>query len=437
MEGTGAIVPDLRKAVEAIAVKPHAGKLTLLTRKLNNVLMAEAQAQGIGTAIYRIPLSKLCSKADYDSQNTLLVKDQLRKMASTTVEWQVGVRGARRWGVTSLIEVEIIEEGNRCFIEWGYPAKLKEKLLAPDVYARISLQMQNSFRSAAALALYEICVRYVDSPGHLTMRMPWEEWRPTLTGVPDGADTTYTQYKYFKRDVIKTSVAEVNTLTDIEVELIEHKQGRAVADLQFMVRPKTQTTLPLDEPNLFDMSLVARLLALGFTEGQAEKIYSDTDEAKLRSTMDYTEKRLKQAPPVDSPQAYFRKALSAGYGIVPPGQVVGEKLKALEMNKQNKPAVKPQKVTEALAEAWWAEKRNEAREAFAVQMPALQAQQTADFARTGLPDHLNKRWVTEGMKNPMISATFGKWLVRDVPAPTEVELLQFGLVRGLITSTVA
>jgi hypothetical protein len=42
---------SLRKAVEAIAIKPHAGKLTLLARKINNVLLAEAQEQGINESI--------------------------------------------------------------------------------------------------------------------------------------------------------------------------------------------------------------------------------------------------------------------------------------------------------------------------------------------------------------------------------------------------
>ena len=34
---------ELRKAVEAIAIQPKSGKITLLTRKLFNVLLAVAQ----------------------------------------------------------------------------------------------------------------------------------------------------------------------------------------------------------------------------------------------------------------------------------------------------------------------------------------------------------------------------------------------------------
>lgn len=427
---------DLRKAVEAIAVKPHAGRLTLLTRKISNVLMAAAQAQGLDTQTYRIPLSKLSSQADYDSNNLVLLKEQLRKMASTTVEWHVGTKGARRWGVTSLLEVEIIEEGQRCWIEWSYPTKLKEKLLAPEIYAKLSLQMQNSFRSAAALALYEICVRYVDSPAHVTMRMHWTDWRPTLTGYPDGEEGTYQQYKYFKRDVVKPAVEEVTALTDIEVTLIEHKSGRTVADLQFEVRPKGQSGLALDEPNLFDMSLISRLMAIGFVQYQAEKIYSDTDESKLRATLDYTEKRLKQQPKLDNPQGYFRDALAKGYAVKAPGLVAGEKQKALAQPKKAKASDKPAggDLTSKLRSAWLGEKRQEARATFDALPADEQSTLLAQFAETKMAPQQRKTWQAKGLSDPLGAAAFGDWLLRDLPTPSDLDLLQFGMAKGMLAA---
>ena len=437
LDANASATSDLRKAVEAIAIRPQAGKLTLLTRKINNVLLAEAQRQGIDEPSYRIPLSKLCAKADYDSTNMSLVKDQLRKMASTIVEWNVGVKGSRRWGISSLISVEVIEDGNRCTIEWSYPPQLKAKLLAPEIYARLSLQMQNTFRSSAALALYEICVRYVDSPGQLTMRLNWDEWRPILTGVPDGeGEGTYHLYKYFKRDVLKAAVAEVNKLTNIEVELIEHKSGRSVAELQFSVKPKGQAGLPLDEPNLFDLNLITRIVALGFTQAQAEKIYSDAaDEAKLRSVLEHTERRLKQMPPVENPQGYFRHALQAGY--VSKTAAKAAPAKALE-DKSKKASRKPAsgtQLTQQLAEHWFSAKRAEAREDFDALSQADQAEELAKFAASGkLPSMLRKKWEADGLKDKMCAASFQQWLIRDVNAPSELELLQYGLANGLIAA---
>lgn len=430
---------SLRKAVEAIAVKPHAGKLTLLSRKIANVLLAEAQKQGVDQTTYRIALSRLSTSAHYESTNTQVLKEQLRKMASTSVEWNVGVKGSRRWGVTNLVNVEIIEENNRCWIEWDYPAKLKAKLLTPDVYARLSLQMQANFRSAAALALYEICVRYVDSPGGLTMRMPWQEWRPILTGMPDDDDDAraYAQYKYFKRDVLKKSVTELNSITNIEVALIEHKQGRSVTDLQFTVRHKKQQGLPLEDQNLFDLELVSRLVKLGLPQAQAEKIYTDTEEDKLKGTLDYVEKRLaqKNGEKIESPAAYFRHALSKGYGVAPPGLRLAEQRKAIEAPKP-KAAPSAQQLTQRLLEAWRTEKRQEARAAFDVSGPAEQAEQLAAFESSGtLPPHLAKRWKDKDLTDKMCAATFATWLMRDIPTPSETELLQYGLLKGLLTAT--
>lgn len=428
--------PQLRKAVEAIAIKPRAGKLTLLSRKLFNILLAKAQGQGLSEPVHSMPLSELCSIAQFDSGDTELVKEHLRKMVSTTVEWSNGVKGARRWGITTLIGgVELIENGQRCTIQWTYSEQIKEKLLAPNVYTRLSLQFQNSFRSAAALALYEICVRYVDSPGQLTMRMPWVEWRPTLTGTPDSdKEQVYSEYKYFKRDVLKPSAIEVNALTQIEVELIEHKKGRSVADIQFSVKPKQQSALDLADNNIFDMSLVSRMLELGLSQAQAEKLYADHDEGQVRAALDYTEQRVKQKPPIENVPGYFRRALTEAYGYKPPGVIADEKRKVLENPIKTPPPVKTGALAaESLTQSWWSEKKREARVAFEAMNLADQEQLVEDFATTGLPVHLANSWQKHGLKNKMCETSFNQWLVRELKPPTEGDLFSFGLENGLLT----
>ncbi len=423
----------LRKAADAIAIKPHAGKLTLLTRKINNILMAEAQDQGIQQSTYRISLSKLCGKANYDSRNTELIKDQLRRMAATTVEWQIGVKGNRRWGITNLCNVEIIEKGQRCDLEWDYPQKLKEKLLAPDVYVRLALEMQNSFRSNAAFALYEICARYAGSPGQVTMRMPWTEWRPTLTGVPDADEenVAYSEYKYFKRRVIKPAIEEVNQLTPLQVELIEHKQGRAVADLQFRVQSKAQSDLALDAPNLLDMSLIERMEALGFTAKQAENLYSDADEGNIRAALDYTEQRIKFGVSIDNPAGYFRNALTKGYGQP------AEDTKQLCAPAQQRKAMPAKEGGASLADqllaAWRAEKRQAARAAFDAKPPAEQLVQLKTFSDSEkLPAAIATMWRDQGLASRICSEMFTDWLTRDLEPPDTMALLQFGIDRSLI-----
>lgn len=65
---------ELRKAVEAIAIQPKSGKITLLTRKLFNVLLAVAQQADESGDTYRALLSDIVANAAFDSNDTALVK---------------------------------------------------------------------------------------------------------------------------------------------------------------------------------------------------------------------------------------------------------------------------------------------------------------------------------------------------------------------------
>src|SRR3569833_849957 len=50
---------ELRKAVEAIAIQPKSGKITLLTRKLFNVLLAVAQQADESVDTFRVAVRHL------------------------------------------------------------------------------------------------------------------------------------------------------------------------------------------------------------------------------------------------------------------------------------------------------------------------------------------------------------------------------------------
>src|SRR6185437_13238292 len=184
---------ELRKAVEAIAIQPKSGKITLLTRKLFNVLLAVAQQADESGDTYRALLSDIVANSAFDSNDTALVKEHLRRMVSVQVEWSTGTssqKPGRKWGISTLIaDAEILEDPTtrRVWVEFSFAPKIKKKLLDPVQYARLSLQFQSQLRSSAGLALYEICVRYLTNPSHLTMRESWEWCRPILSGTPDTA----------------------------------------------------------------------------------------------------------------------------------------------------------------------------------------------------------------------------------------------------------
>ncbi len=417
---------QIKKAVEAIAINPKTGKVTLLTRKLFNVLLYLAQQQGDDQPIYRAPLTEITSNASFDSKDTFLIKEHLRKMNQIQVEWSsTSQDGNRRWGVTNILsEAEIIEDPSthRTWVEWSYSPKIKKRLLEPEIYARLSLQFQSALRSSASLALYEICSRYTTSPNNLTMRQPWEWWRPILTGVPDGSGEVLAEFKYFSRDVLKPAVAEINSVTDINIELIQHKSGRKIVAIQFRAKRKAQAGLPLSDPGLFDMSLVSKMMSLGLARREVEQIYVETEENLIRAALTAVEtrQRSKSQPKLENPGAWFKTALKSGLTKVP----------AL----QTKPVTKPRITKEKLREKYVTNQRNEARAMFSEMQDADRAEREGRFKaflEADGNDVVMREFKKKGLKSKIAETAFFAWMASDTWGdPSENDLLEFVLAGG-------
>lgn len=305
---------SVRKPVNTLAIVPQSRRITPLFRKSYNVMLYLAQEQGLDQEIYRAPVSDVLAGLAFDSHDTALVKKHLRAMASTAVEWQSPTTGeGATWAVSGLIgHAELKQVRGQTWLEWSYSVKLRHELLQPSVYARLSLQMMSQLRSHGGIALYEICSRY-RGVGR-TSRQAWSWWRPVLSGKPETDKTRALEYRFFKRDVLKTAIAEVNAVTDIEVELVEFRAGRFISDLQFLVRQKAQAALALaTPPRPVNAGLVLRAGRLGIDEDRAEELLAEFDEDALTSGLDALERRIASAFPEPLRDAYrYLKSLMPG-----------------------------------------------------------------------------------------------------------------------------
>ncbi|MFC5430931.1 replication initiation protein [Paraburkholderia denitrificans] len=427
---------ELRKAVEAIAIQPKSGKITLLTRKLFNVLLAVAQQADESGDTYRALLSDIVANSAFDSNDTALVKEHLRRMVSVQVEWSQGTssqKPGRKWGISTLIaDAEILEDPatRRVWVEFSFAPKIKKKLLDPVQYARLSLQFQSQLRSSAGLALYEICVRYLTNPSHLTMRETWEWWRPILSGTPDteAGDEAKREYKYFKRDYLRPAIAEVNAVTNIFVELIEHREGRRVAEIQFRVTERKQPMLALDEhPNVFDSTLVDRMVKIGIPLKEAQSLYADSEENRIRAALQLTEQRMRSTslPPVRSAAALFKDALKKGYAPPLDTAISGPA-------SAGKGAVLSADDPKArLLDEYTAYRRKEARALYDEQGDTerdLARQSFESDELPGLGTHLRDDWRRRGLESKLGETAFFDWLARKTwGEPTDGDLLAFTL----------
>jgi hypothetical protein len=136
-----------------------ANAITLLQRRAWNVLLANAYDDLPTEEVHSVGVKELASALGYASRNEAHLKETLKDLMSTIVEWNVvGKDREQIWGAATLLaEVEI--ENGVCTYAFG--PRLRQRLHNPKMYARISLSIQNQFSSKHALALYELFVDYL------------------------------------------------------------------------------------------------------------------------------------------------------------------------------------------------------------------------------------------------------------------------------------
>lgn len=277
-----------------------------------NVMLDMSQAMGIDQDVYRVPLTDIVSGVDYSSNDLELIKKHLRSMASTSVEWNSPTTGeGPKWTVSTLIaHATLTKERGQIWVEWSYAKPIKQELLEPSVFARLSLGMLSQMHTYGGIALYEICSRY-RAIGK-TSRQEWRWWLPVLTGQPNNERLAKMEYRFFKRDSIKPAIAEINAITDIEVELVEYKAGKSINEVQFLVRQKAQTSLlPKTSPKPVDLALIKRAVALGISDEKAEELLVQHGADALASGLDSLERRLatNYPEPVRDPFRYLKASL--------------------------------------------------------------------------------------------------------------------------------
>lgn len=424
----------VNKANEAIAIRPKRGRMTLLSRRIYNVFLFHAQEQGVDKPTYSLLLSELIGDARFTSNNTEILKSHIRDMQATTIEWHTSSAGAQKWTSTQLLGPVTIDEpgrGRACTITWSYPEPIRERLVRPAHYTRVLLEISSQMRSYAAAVLYELGARYLTSPGRLTMREDTIWWASVLTGR---SDITKVDYRILHRDTIKKALVELDTLNDgFRMELVEHRRGRKVEEIQFRVVPKVQQSLEGlrdSAKNVFDLALVERVISIGLKKIDAQDLYAVTDEGVLRGAVEHVEARMKSQtlPPLKSAPAYLRDALKKGYAEV----------QEEEARPPQPHAPKPLRLEEKmqmLREDWNNDQAVRARAQYQEEMPDGQQQAYVErFEAEYIPtaaSPIARAWRKDGINSRIASTTFYRWLATVLwPGPvTDSELLEFSMSR--------
>jgi len=309
---------ELRKPHEMIVMVPRSARVTLTARRIYTVLLQVSQtrldampAMPPADFLFEAPLAAILRTTGSGGNDRTAAKRYLSEMRSLEVDWESTAPGdGVKWrGFSMLSEVVLEVRRGENWVSWSFPPSIMSVLRDPSRWARIDLEVLAKLGTYASIALYEICVRYRDNPGGVTSRKPVAWWTDALSNMPGGDRR---EWRKFKNERIKEAVEEINHETDLEVELIEHKQGRVVAEVQFAVRKRSKpSTSPSTTKEPVDAHLALRAETLGIREIKLDGLIKEFGDARVREKLDALERRAanNNLRGVDNAYSYLRTLL--------------------------------------------------------------------------------------------------------------------------------
>lgn len=322
---------ELRKPHEMIVMMPRSARVTLTGRRIYTALLQISQTRLVGMPampaadfMFEAPLAAVLRTTGSSGSERTAAKRYLLEMRSLEVDWESTAPGdGVKWrGFSMLSEVALEVRRGENWVSWSYPPTIMSALREPQRWATIDLEVLGKLGSYTAVALYEICVRYRDNPSGVTSRKPVAWWVDALSNGP-GPERR--EWRKFKNERVKDAVAEINADTDLEIELIEHKQGRLIHEVQFAVRRKRQPALALTAaPQPVDAQLVLRAETLGIREIKLEGLIKEFGDDRVREQIAVLERRAasKSLRAVENSFSYLRSLLrNEGQGEPAPAAV--------------------------------------------------------------------------------------------------------------------
>jgi hypothetical protein len=195
--------------------------------------------------------------------------------------------------------------------------------------------LQNEFTSKHALALYELFVDYLDETRNFgeTPYILLPQFRK-LMGIPEDA---YPVFKKLNTRVIKEPLEEINTRTDLSVNVVYQRRNRRVSALKFKIRRIPEAPINTDiQGDLFrpfnDLPpMVSALCEAGLSTTDAWDIWQqgvdyieaaskpepEAFDAYIRDKIDLFKRRQARGK-VESPTGFLLSAIKHNYA---PGEV--------------------------------------------------------------------------------------------------------------------
>ncbi len=278
----------LNKPNEILVMVPRTGRLTLVGRKLYNVLLHHSQLKlqtlrgksFEATDYFEAPLRQLLDPVGTgDSDYRALAKKYLVEMQDVTMEWDSpeSTAGSEWKRLKLLSEVDFVRKSGELWVRWALPPTLIQGIADPQRWTSLELSVMARLTTYSAVALYEICARYKNNPSGVTGRKPTDWWIDALSNSPPPIDSQTgekkrREWRKIKNEFVSVAIDQINENTDLEIQLLEFKQGRAVSEVQFSVRKKVTRVEVIDLSTPINTPLLLRAERAGLTAQEFETL---------------------------------------------------------------------------------------------------------------------------------------------------------------------
>lgn len=210
---------EIELAQERIVVNIHSGaiqienKVALLSRQAWFYLVYKAMPSLLEKEVFIISLPELKEAIGYNSTNNKYLKEALRDLVNTTIEWNIFYKNKESWEINSLLAGCKIENG---FCEYAISPFLKRKLANPEMYVKLDLLLSKKFKSKHTFALYSLALDYLQVKNNYGEKnLTIEEMRKFL-GFETGE---YTRVVDVNKDILKKAEKEINLDTDMNISI--------------------------------------------------------------------------------------------------------------------------------------------------------------------------------------------------------------------------
>lgn len=440
---------DGRETRQPVVYKPTAtvqiaNPFSLIERKLLNAFMFNAQRANF-------PDDELCCTVSEafnyiglpSSRNQQVLKNAIKTLISTIIEWNVlNADRTHEWGACSFLASGKISRGK---VRYRINPEVRQKIHHPKLFAKIQLMVQAQISRRHALVLYEFLIDCICR--HRADEMVVKDVSlNTVLALMGLTETRYAEqgsYKTFNRDILRPSLSDINTHTDIAVEVLPIRQGRRVAAFDFHVkRDKAyQVMLELDtakSPPLADAIVSSRstgvsvfeelqqlLVKRGITAIRAKKLLASHPEERIRTNIALVDAKLAEGK-IKRVGAYLTTAIQENYAgtkvatcqsIKPEGQ--GGKLSST--------AARPTADDNRYQEQWMRFRGEQARIAFESLSVAKQEQWSTRYRADHRQSTVDAALQKSGFDNPLVQADFFERFLAPklLKAPEELSLAAY------------